>query len=105
MTIENEYNSGFAGEHITFFIQKDLSLQKVIYFSWTDNENGSTTTYTVEQPLVTFNLNPFKYGVKGFQAKYSFILKKDWNPGKLLSKEGQKPSTTYEKFYGKFKNE
>lgn len=89
--IENESNTGYSGIHISFKIDRKLNISNVEYYTWDDIENGSSTDYEIQEVYLTLNKNPFEKGVRNLMGIYKLKVKSDFDPGKILSKEGVKP--------------
>ena len=100
--IENESNTGYSGIHISFKIDRKLNISNVEYYTWDDIENGSSIDYEIQEFYLTLNKNPFEKGVRNLMGIYKLKVKSDFDPGKILSKEGVKPKIEIFNYTGAF---
>lgn len=91
-----------GGVSITILLDTNLKVLSIQYKEWGDLMGAYKRTFTVESPLVLLNFNPFKKGTERLQGRYHFIIKCDYEPGEMLAREGEKPSTDYRIFSGRF---
>lgn len=99
--IFNKTNNGFSGNKVEITISEDLNIIKVEYDQWFDAINGSESKYTVEKIILSLSSNPF-YN-KNISGYYILQIREDVDIGDLLRSEGQKDTTYYKTFHGKFK--
>ncbi len=101
LKITNTFNDGFTGHAVEFVLSSDLEIVRVDYQEWTDLIDGSKTDYTVEKAVLSMNESPFKS--KLITGHYTLQIREDYFAGEQPRKEGDRDTTTYLIFNGKFK--
>lgn len=101
--ISNSFNDGLSGHFVSFELSEQLDILRINYDEWEDVIDGSSTTYEVEKVIIVVDRNPFSTeGIIGF---YTLQIKRTYNAGDILAKEGVKDTINYKVFHGKFKIE
>lgn len=99
--IKNTFNDGFTGHEVRFTLSHDLEITTVEFDEWSDVIDGSESKFIVDKAILSLSDNPFEEAL--ITAHYTLQIKEEYQPGKLLSKEGVKDRTTDRIFNGKFK--
>lgn len=101
LAITNTSNNGFTGHEVKFTITDAFEITSVKYTEWTDVDDGSEITHSVEKVILSLNDNPFiKASLTGH---YTLQIREDFLAGEILEEHGVNDTTTYKVFYGRFK--
>ncbi|WP_300488591.1 hypothetical protein [Flavobacterium sp.] len=68
--IKNVSNDGYTGQSITFTIDSTLTIVTANYSHWTDAQDGSKESFTVDQLTAKLSKNPFKEGIEKLEGEF-----------------------------------